>query len=667
MNESDSARKDLAGEFERIRTRSADPASQEGRSPADTRALEAGGLAVRIAETSPVGVVLVDAEGELIYANRRAEEIFGLPRDRILQRSYNSSEWRITDRHGAPLPEPQLPFSLVRQNIEPLYDYPMAVERSEGRRILLAVNAAPLLDAAGRFEGMVATLEDVTEGEAAREALRRSEERYQRLLAALTTYTYTVFLHKGEVFSTEHCIGCVSATGYTPDDFSRNPYLWLDMIHPADRQAVLDRIARVFGGEEAVSFEHRIIHRNGSVRWLRDTIVAHRDPAGVLVQYDGVVEDITERKRAEERFRSLVEMAPDGMVIVDAQGDILLVNAQVERLFGYGREELIGQEVEILVPEGYRGSHRAERGGYAVHPAPRPMGSRPELSARRKDGSEFPVEISLSPLETDEGIVISAAIRDISARKRAEQTLRENEAQFLAARRIQEYLLPGSPPPLPGYDLAGASFPADTNAGDYFDFLALPGGRLGLVVGDVSGHGVGPAVLMALTHMLVRSLSGHHGDPAELLAAANAILIEETDADHFVTLILAALDPAARTVTWVSAGHPSGFVLGSHGDSKATLESTGLPLGVLAGAQYHLGPTVRLAAGDLLLLVSDGTYESRAPGGEILGISRMLDVVRRHRTGSARDVIEALYDATRRHAGNRNPPDDVTAVAVKVR
>ncbi len=152
------------------------------------------------------------------------------------------------------------------------------------------------------------------------------------------------------------------------------------MVHPEDREQVRQHAARVMRNEAMPPIEHRILHTSGTVRWVRNTIVRHYDESGALVRYDGLIEDISERRRADERLRSVLESAPDAMILVNQEGRILFANAQTENVFGFKREELLQQPVEILLPERFRNSHVAERAEYSRAPSVRLMSERPETA-----------------------------------------------------------------------------------------------------------------------------------------------------------------------------------------------------------------------------------------------------------------------------------------------
>jgi len=160
--------------------------------------------------------------------------------------------------------------------------------------------------------------------------------------------------------------------------------------------------------------------KDGSRFWANVVITALRDERGELRGFGKVTRDLTESKRAEDQFQLAIEAAPTGMILVGQRGKIVLVNAQVEKLFGYDRAELLGQSIEELVPERFRGRHPEFRTNFAVHPQARPMGAGRDLYGLRKDGTEVPIEIALNPLESLEGKLVLSSVVDITERKRAE-------------------------------------------------------------------------------------------------------------------------------------------------------------------------------------------------------------------------------------------------------
>jgi PAS domain S-box-containing protein len=227
--------------------------------------------------------------------------------------------------------------------------------------------------------------------------------------------------------------------GLRPQERPMNVDALREMIHPEDRDRVFREKEQTITSGVCYDVEHRIVRPSGEVRVLNSTRAVKKDESGRPTHFYGTVQDITEQKQADQKFRGLLESAPDAMIVMDQQGQIVLVNAQVEKLFGYRREELLGQDVLILMPERFRGRHSSRRTEYFAQPRVRSMDQNLELYARRSDGTEFPVEISLSPLETELGTLVSGAVRDITERKHAEQErekLRQLETELAHINRV---------------------------------------------------------------------------------------------------------------------------------------------------------------------------------------------------------------------------------------
>ncbi|MFL1897798.1 PAS domain S-box protein [Streptomyces tauricus] len=349
------------------------------------------------------------------------------------------------------------------------------------------------------------------------------------------------------------------------------------------------------------------LRRDGAEFPVEISISPLQTPDGLLIS--AAVRDVSERKAAEARFRALLEAAPDAIVIVDDAGTIQLVNAQTEALFGYHREELLGRQVEVLVPERFHHHHPAHRHGYVDNRRVRPMGEGLDLHGLRKDGAEFPVEISLSPLETPDGTLVSAAIRDVSERKAAEKQLAElYEQQRHVALTLQRSLM-GSPAPLPGMDTSSRYFPARQGpgvGGDWFDLITLGGGRVGVLIGDVMGRGLEAAAVMGQLRSAAHALAKTGMPPCQLMRALDAVVSELPD--QLVTCCYLILDPDEGALTVCSAGHLPVLQVDPAGRTGRLPIPVSVPLGV--GDVPHHETRLNVPAASVLALYTDGLVET---------------------------------------------------------
>ncbi len=249
---------------------------------------------------------------------------------------------------------------------------------------------------------------------------------------------------------------------------------------------------------------------------------------------------------------------------------------------------------------------------------------------------------------------------------------REKMRQSLElAREVQQNLLPRSVPPSVGLDIFGKSIYCDQTGGDYFDFLdfsAFGGNSIGLVVGDVSGHGVSSALLMATARALVRQRALLPGGPAQVVSDVNRHLSRDVeDSGQFMTLFYLVIDPDQRSLKWVRAGHEPAVLYDPHRDVFEELRGSGVALGVDETCKYDEENRSGLSNGQIILIGTDGIWESRNSEGQMFGKDALFGLIRDNAARSAEEISQAIIDDIKRFQQEVEPEDDVTLVVVKIR
>lgn len=256
---------------------------------------------------------------------------------------------------------------------------------------------------------------------------------------------------------------------------------------------------------------------------------------------------------------------------------------------------------------------------------------------------------------------VSAALREAELQRALERVGHDLEV----ARSIQRGLMPARAPELDDFEVAGWNQPADETGGDYFDWQALPGGRVAISLADATGHGIGPALISASCRAYARASFLAGGGPDGLLDRLNRLLADDLEPNLFVTFAVVFLDADSARVQVLSAGHGPILWYSRAADRFERLEAQGIPLGMIAGVGYENGTEGRLAPGDLLALVTDGVHEWENPEGEEFGVARLEAVLRESRDLPAEEVLAALRAAVAAFCKGTRQKDDLTAVIIK--
>jgi len=363
---------------------------------------------------------------EIIYANSTSNlgDLAGNPTCYLL--THNREKPCQGDKHPCPVDE-------IRKTKKPV-----TVEHvhynQDGQMQIVEVHASPLFDEKGNVVQVVESCFDITKSKNTEAELEESKERYQRIIEAVTDYVYTVYVENGCPVKTVHNPVSVAVTGYSPEDFAADPHLWLKMVLEGDRALVLEQIERVLQGYDVKEIEHRIIRKDGVLRWVSNSFVLNCDIHGKLLSYDGIVKDITARKQvaealreSEKKFRLTFENARDAIFWADPENGIIInCNKAAEILLEKNREEIIGQHQTTLHPvekiQFYANlfKQHIEQQGFADA----------EAEVITKTGKTIPVRIIASIISFGEKSVLQGIFHDITIFKLAEEALKTSSKKI---------------------------------------------------------------------------------------------------------------------------------------------------------------------------------------------------------------------------------------------
>ncbi len=658
----------------------------------------------RAVEQSASAVMITDHKGHIEYINPKFTELTGYSFEEL-----QGQNPRILQSGSTSPEQHQALWEMLLKNGE--WRGELKNQKKNGEIYWAYESISAIKNSRGDIIHFVAVEEDITQRKAVESALIESEQRFRQMAEMTGEWLWEQDPQGYYIYSS---VAVNQIIGYSQDEVIGKHYT--QFLTPQDKasQQNYSTSRRPF-----YALTNHYQHKDGHAVLTESAGLPIIDAEGKLLKWRGVDRDITARQHfqdalieSEKRTRLIIDSSLNAIVLMDSYGLITDWNRRAEKLFGWQSHEAIGQPLEkIIIPPRFRKAHRQGLQNFLRSGVGAMLNRQIEQIALRRDGSEFPIELSVSPLKLGNSYIFSGFIHDITARKAAEQQIRQAQvnlaiaqSEIKIAHQIQASLLPAEPIKSEHFEVTGYCLPANQVGGDYFDYFFRGESHLDMVIADVSGHSIGPALFMVEARSAIRAQTNSAATPAQTLKVLNKFLYADLNhADYFITLSYLQYDISRQRLSFANAGHPPPLLVqnqcideeclfsspeqASRNEAKiqqlfghhfnldeplintsqtqcTQLDAEGLILGVRENVVFE-EKYIQLSAGDLILLYTDGLTEAENTQGEFFGTERLRSLLLQCAHKSPQDIINTLMEQLKLFCQNESFKDDITLMIFK--
>jgi PAS domain S-box-containing protein len=619
----------------------------------------------RVVEQSASAMMITDCSGRIAYVNPKFTELTGYSSDELLGQNP-----KLLQSGNMTLKQYKAMWNTLIATGE--WQGEIQNKHKNGSSYWVYESISAIKNTAGDITHFLAVEEDITHRKEVESALMESEKRFRQMAEMAGEWLWEqdpngYYLYSG--------IAVKQILGFSQEEIIGKHYTELLTTQDKRTQTVFAASHQPF-----YALINHYQHKNGQQVLTESTGLPIINTEGKLIKWRGVDRDITARVQfqdalidSEKRTRLIIESSINAIVIMDSYGIITDWNHRAEKMFGWLHAEAVGRRLdELIIPKRFHAKHRLGMQTFLQTGEGPILNKQTEQIAIRRDGTEFPVELSVSPLKLGNTYIFSGFIHDISGRKVAEQQIRQAQVnlaiaqnEIKIAQQIQATLSPASAINADTFAITGFCLPANKVGGDYYDYFYRGKTQLDIVIADVSGHAIGPALFMVETRSAIRAQNNHSATPAETLKVLNSFLFDDlNNSDYFITLFYLQFDIPQQQITFANAGHPTPLLLNGCTGECRELDAEGLILGIRKEV-FFAEKTLTITQGDVILFYTDGLIEAENSSQEFFGLERVKTVLRQHHQLSIQEIIDALLLALQQFCERTAFEDDITLMVFK--